>query len=42
MRLASMKLPVKCKFIVREGYTDPVLGKQAAAVDAEDVGGEAV
>lgn len=27
MRLAGMKLPVKSKFIVKEGYADPVVAK---------------
>ena len=41
MRLAANKLPVKCKFIVREGHVDEVKGK-AAEVDTDEVtaGGE--
>lgn len=48
MRLAANKLPIKCKFIVREGYKDPVLGKAAgeqgveiAAMDVQIVGAPA-
>jgi len=35
MRLAAMKLPIKCKFIVREGYTDPVIGKGSGTSEVE-------
>ena len=37
MRLAAMKLPVKCKFIVKEGYTDPVIGKNVEATAEVEV-----
>lgn len=28
LRLAANKLPVKCKVLVKEGYADPIIGKQ--------------